>query len=81
MANLQKVLRLQTTVQPDRKISINTPELLPGDHVDVLIIVETPDIQPHSALDILEQAKGPRLFQTAADVDAYLQKERASWDL
>jgi hypothetical protein len=38
---------------------------------------------PHprqSAIDILTAAPGQQIFQTPADVDRYLQEERASWD-
>ena len=33
-----------------------------------------------SAVDILDEAPGQRLFKTAADVNAYLKDERASWE-
>lgn len=33
-----------------------------------------------SAVDILEEAPGQLLFKTGADVAAYLDEERASWE-
>ena len=33
-----------------------------------------------SAVDILDEAPGQLLFKTAADVVAYLEEERASWE-
>ena len=33
-----------------------------------------------SILDVLEQAPGQRAFNTAAEVDQYLQEERQAWD-
>ena len=33
-----------------------------------------------SILDVLANSPGQRVFKTAADVDLYLNEERASWD-
>ena len=33
-----------------------------------------------SAVDILDEAPGQRLFKSAEDVESYLKDERASWD-
>jgi hypothetical protein len=33
-----------------------------------------------SALDILRESPGHRIFKTAADVDTYLKEERDAWD-
>ena len=33
-----------------------------------------------SAVDILDEAPGQLLFKTGADVAAYLEEERASWE-
>jgi hypothetical protein len=37
-------------------------------------------VAQHSALEILNTLPGHRLFQTAAEVDAYLTEERDVWD-
>jgi len=33
-----------------------------------------------SVIDILNESPGQQLFQTAEEVDRYLQQERSSWD-
>ena len=33
-----------------------------------------------SAVDILDETPGQRLFKSAEDVESYLKDERASWD-
>ena len=33
-----------------------------------------------SAVDILDEAQGQRLFKSAEDVESHLKNERASWD-
>ena len=76
---MQKALHLRTTVLPGGRIEIVDQELREGDSVDVVVTPSVPT--PHrSALDILEEAPGNRLFDTAAEVDSYIQAERESWD-
>jgi hypothetical protein len=41
---------------------------------------ETPVQTTHTALELLEEMPGKRLFETAAEADEYLSKERDSWD-
>lgn len=36
--------------------------------------------QRRSAVEILNETPGHRLFKTAAEVDIYLAQERAAWD-
>jgi hypothetical protein len=33
-----------------------------------------------SAIDVLNQTPGNRLFRTAEEIDAYIAQERASWE-
>jgi len=37
-------------------------------------------IAPRTALELLEELPGKRLFKNAAEADAYLDAERDSWD-
>lgn len=54
-----------------------------GRTVKVILLAEE-EIQqaqePRSALDILAQTSGTRLFQTADEVDQHLRAERDQWD-
>ncbi len=71
----------KTTVLPGGKIELTDPELPSGETVDVFVRrSESPANVRPSAVEVLRQAPGYRLFKTAADVDAYLRAERASWD-
>ena len=76
---MQKALRLTTTVLPGGKIEIVDQELPVGESVDV-VVHHSPVSTERSALDILAEAPGHRLFKSAEDVDSYLKEERASWD-
>jgi hypothetical protein len=78
---MRAALHLKTTVLPGGKIEIVDQELPAGEPVDVIVLLSTaPASVRRSALDILAEAPGQRLFKTAADVDAYLQHEREAWE-
>ena len=78
---MRAALHLKTTVLPGGKIEIMDQELPAGEPVDVIILLSAaPASVRRSALDILAEAPGQRLFKTAADVDAYLQHEREAWE-
>jgi hypothetical protein len=76
------IIHLHATVQPDGKIEITAPELQPGQQVTITIEAEEPPAEPQKrrAADILAEAPGHQLFQTAEEVDAYIREERDSWD-
>ena len=76
---MQKTLHLRTTVLPGGRIEIVDQGLPEGETVDVMVTPSAPT--PHrSAVDILAEAPGQRLFKTAAEVDEYIQAERESWE-
>ena len=76
---MQRVLRLKATVLPGSKIEIVNHELPVGQTVDV-VVRHPSEPARRSAVDILEEAPGQRLFKTAAEVDSYIKDERASWE-
>jgi|CXWK01.1.fsa_nt_gi hypothetical protein len=77
----QTVVRRKTTVQPGGTIVITDPSLQSGEAVEVLILLPWKNSETYrSALDILGDVEGHRLFQTAEEVDQYLREERDSWD-
>ena len=76
---MQKVIQLRATVLPGGKVEIISPELEVGQTVDVVVRHSSGPAR-RSAVDILEEASGQRLFKTAAEVDAYIKEERASWE-
>ncbi len=78
---MRTALHLKTTVLPGGKIEIVDQELPAGELVDVIVLLAaSPASARRSAIDILAEAPGHRLFKTAADVDAYLQHEREAWE-
>ena len=76
---MQRALHIKTTVLPGGKIEIVDEELAVGESVDVVVHRASGTLQ-RSAVDILGEAPGHRLFNTAEDVNSFLKDERASWE-
>ncbi len=76
---MQKVLHIRATVLPGGKMEFASPELEAGQTVDVVVTHES-NAKGRSIMGILDSGPERRLFQTAAEVKAYLAGEKASWD-
>ena len=76
---MHKTLHIRTTVLPGGRIEIVDQELPVGESVSV--VVHSSVAKRRSAVEILKEATGQRLFKRAEEVEAYLKDERASWDL
>jgi len=78
---MQQALHLKAKVLPGGKIEVTDQALPAGEEVEVIVLLSaSPMATRRSAVDILAEAPGHRLFKTKADVDAYLQQERETWD-
>ncbi|MYE54406.1 MAG: hypothetical protein F4X34_04315 [Chloroflexi bacterium] len=76
---MQKSLHVRTTVLPGGKIEIANDELPVGQTVDVVVSHLSVPVG-RSIMEILNSGPERRLFQTADEVRAYLEQEKASWD-
>jgi hypothetical protein len=76
---MQKAIHITTTVLPGGRIEIVDKRLPVGESVNVVVLRST-RAEQRSALDILKEAPGQRLFKTAEEVESYLKNERTSWD-
>ena len=76
---MPKTLHVRTTVQPGGRVEIASPELEAGQPVEVTVTC-SPSVERRSAVDILDEAPGHRLFKTGKEVDDYIRQERESWD-
>jgi len=74
-------VRVKTIVLPGGKIEISTPELIPGQHATVIVMIEDHEsADQRHVIDILAALPGHQLFQSAEEVDAYMHEERDSWE-
>lgn len=77
---MQSALRIKTTVLPGGKIEVIDDTLQAGESVDVIVLPQRALTARQSAVDILAEAPGHRLFHTVEEVDATIEKERDAWD-
>ncbi len=78
---MQPALHISTKVLPGNKIEIFDPQLQVGDAVEVFVIIKNTSSQScRSAIDLLDELSGQRLFKTPEEVDQYLQEERSAWE-
>lgn len=78
---MQSAIHLITTILPGGRIEIASPELAAGQRVEVIVLLPQADASARrSALDVLAEAPGHRVFETAEEVDAHVREERDSWD-
>ena len=75
---MQKALLVRTTVLPGGKVEFVSPELNAGQTVDVVVLHDS-GVKGRSIMEILNSGPERRLFQTAEEVKAYLEEEKASW--
>ena len=68
----------RVTVQPGGRVAFDCPELEAGETVEVTVSRPVSGTR-RSAIDILAEAPGGRLFRTASEVDHYIRDERMSW--
>ena len=76
---MQKAIHITTTVLPGGRIEIVDKKLPVGESANVVVLRST-RAEQRSALDILKEAPGQRLFKTVEEVESYLKNERTSWD-
>ena len=72
-------LHLRAEVLPGGRIEVADEELPVGQTVEIIVrpMAERPR---RSALEILAETPGHRLFKTAEEVKTYLDEEKASWN-
>ena len=75
---MPNVLHTKATVLPGGRIEIVNSELHEGELVDVVVRYYDEPTR-HTAVEVLAQAPGQRIFTTSDDVDLYLKEERTSW--
>jgi hypothetical protein len=73
-----QTLRQRVTIQPGGRIVLQSPELRPGEEVDVIASVLPSATRDLSPLSLVGSGKG--LYKSAEEVDAYINQERDAWE-
>jgi hypothetical protein len=74
---MNQALRQKAVVKPGGIIEINSPELLPGTTVDVIVIVENLPQKRRSLRSMIGTGTG--IFATPEEADEFISRERDSW--
>jgi hypothetical protein len=78
---MQSALRFTAWVQPGGIIQVEDGQLPAGQPVEVIVLLPPSYALPRrSIIDVLAEAPGHLAFQTAEEVDSYLNEERDSWE-
>ena len=79
---MQTALKTTAVVQAGGRVEVVDAALPAGASVDVFVVLTQarPDAPRPSVLDVLANAPGHALFQTADDVDEYVRGERDAWE-
>jgi len=78
---MQSAVRLNALVKPGGRIEVANDQLPVGKSVDVIVLFPSMRATTRpSVVDVLDEAPGHLMFQTAEEVDAYLHEERDAWD-
>lgn len=86
MQTMQTAMYLKTTVLPGGHLDVTNLKLPRGETVEILVLLPPfpsmtrPPLAKPSAIEILAQIPGHRLFQTTEAVDSYMKAERDSWE-
>ncbi|MEW6249291.1 MAG: hypothetical protein AB1716_01485 [Planctomycetota bacterium] len=71
---------LRTVVQPGGRIEVAAPDLPAGQTVEVTINSVPDEVARRPLREIIARGIGHRSFQTADEVEAYINAERDTWD-
>ncbi len=75
---MQTALRLIGTVQPGGRVEVSSPQLPSGKAVEVIVLFpQEAAVVRRSVTEVLAEAPGQLAFQTAEEVDGYIDANSA----
>lgn len=78
---MDSAIHIKTKVLPGKKIQVFSGSLVEGQTVDVFVVSSTSShTKRKSVLQLLETTSAPNVFSTSEEVDAYMLRERESWE-
>ena len=73
-----QALRQTVVVQRGGHVEVNSPELPEGASAEVIVMLEGPMSSPYSMVSMIGAGKGR--FSSVEEIDAFIRKERDSWE-
>ena len=77
---MQSAIHLTTTILAGGRIDVVSPDLLAGQRVELIVLLQEPVAARPSAVEILAGAPGHLQFHTVDEVDAHVRQERDAWE-
>jgi hypothetical protein len=75
---MMRAIRTQSVVRPGGVVEVQSPELVPGATVDIIVLVDSQSRASRSLVDLIGAAKG--VFASPQEVDEYIRRERDAWE-
>jgi hypothetical protein len=75
---MTQAIRQDVTVQKGHKIEIYSPELKPGDHVEVIVLLNQSNAKKSNLRSVLGAGKGS--FSSPTEADNFIRGERSTWE-
>ena len=75
---MKEAFSLEVTIQPGGVVRVESPDLPAGAKARVVVFVETPGSGPPPLATLVGRSKP--VFKSAAEVDAFIRRERDGWD-
>jgi len=77
---MENDVHVKTTVLPGSRIEVSSSCLIEGEEVEVTIVSATNKKHSRSIIDIIGSITPPKQYESADEVDRYIESERESWD-
>jgi len=71
-------VRKKVKVKPGGVVEVRSPELIPGSTVEVIVLQERTTGKGSGLVDLIGAGRG--IYSTEDEADAFIRKERDSWD-
>ena len=74
---MKEAFSQEVTIQPGGVVRIQSPDLPTGAKARVVVMIEEPGSDPPPLASLMRRSKPA--FRTAAEVDAFIRRERDEW--
>jgi len=73
-----QAIRKEVVILPGGRIEIHSPDLIPGTHAEVVVLVEGPGKAGGSMAALIGRGEG--CYGTPAEADSFIRGERDTWE-